>query len=195
VRKIELVLNRARLQLLTLEHVQDLYSIVENNPPLWTYMPRKMVCEGDMKEMVEETVMKYKQGAVLPFVVIDQQTNKIVGSTRLYDISMEYKTLELGYTFYDQSVQRTSVNTECKYLLLKHAFESLQMIRVQIKTDLRNKKAQKAIERLGAVKEGVLRNERMLYTGQPRNACVYSITSEEWGSVKKHLELLLSDRR
>ena len=91
----------------------------------------------------------------------------------------------MGYTFYSPLAQRTSINTESKYLLLKYAFEVLGVRRVQIKTDLRNEKAQHAIERLGAVKEGILRNERTLYDGYTRNAVLYSIIDEEWNSVKK----------
>ncbi|WP_191664253.1 GNAT family N-acetyltransferase, partial [Bacillus pseudomycoides] len=85
------------------------------------------------------------------------------------------------------SVQRTSINTECKYMLLQYAFEELQMLRVQIKTDLRNEKAQRAIERLGAVKEGILRNERRLPSGYIRDAVVYSIIASEWPIVKDRL--------
>lgn len=188
---MELILNRVKLQLMQLEHAEQLYKIIEETPSLWSYMPRQMRSQHDMEEMVKEALESYKEGTVLPFVVVDQFTNSIVGSTRLYDISADYKTLELGYTFYAPSVQRTSINTECKYLLLRHAFETLQMVRVQIKTDLQNKRAQKAIERLGAIKEGVLRNERTLYTGQTRDACVYSVISKEWLTIKENLQLLL----
>ncbi len=119
--------------------------------------------------------------------MIDQKTNEIVGSTRLYSISNDNKTVELGQTWYHPSVQRTSINTECKRMLLQYAFEELQMLRVQIKTDLRNEKAQRAIERLGAVKEGVLRNERRLPSGYVRDAVVYSIIASEWPVVKEQL--------
>ncbi|MFD3449851.1 GNAT family N-acetyltransferase [Microbacteriaceae bacterium 4G12] len=188
---MELTLNRVKLQLMQLEHAEQLYKIIEETPSIWAYMLRQMRSKHDMEEMVKEALENYQEGTVLPFIVVDQVTNSIVGSTRLYNISTDYKTLELGTTFYAPSVQRTSINTECKYLLLRHAFEALQMVRVQIKTDLRNKRAQKAIERLGAVKEGTLRNERTLYTGQTRDACVYSIISQEWSTVKEHLQSLL----
>lgn len=118
----------------------------------------------------------------------------VVGSTRLYDISLDRQTVELGATFYDKSVQKTSINTECKFLLLKHAFEHLNMVRVQIKTDIQNIGAQRAIERIGGVKEGILRNERMLHNGRIRDAVLYSITNNEWNVVKVKLEDLLTKR-
>ncbi|PGZ98602.1 GNAT family N-acetyltransferase [Bacillus pseudomycoides] len=185
---MEFVYDRAKLQLLSINDAYSLYSIIEKQPDIWTYLIAKMDCLEDMERLVEESVEKYKRGVDLPFIVIDQTTNKIVGTTRLYNISMKNKTTELGHTWYSPSVQRTSVNTECKYMILRYAFEQLEMLRVQIKTDARNEKSQRAIERLGAVKEGILRNERQLPNGYVRDAVVYSVISEDWPSVKERLE-------
>ncbi|MGG2091797.1 GNAT family protein [Bacillus sp. S13(2024)] len=185
---MEIVYDRAKLQLLSINDACSLYSIIEKYPDIWTYLITKMDCFEDMERLVEESVEKYKRGVDLPFIVIDQTTNEIVGTTRLYNISKKHKTTELGHTWYSPSVQRTSVNTECKYMMLRYAFEELGMLRVQIKTDARNEKAQRAIERLGAVKEGILRNERLLPNGYVRDAVVYSIISEDWSSVKEQLE-------
>ncbi|HEK9100130.1 TPA: GNAT family N-acetyltransferase [Bacillus pseudomycoides] len=184
---MEIVNERAMLRLMGANDVEKLFAIVEGNKEIWTYLIAKMDNYQDMERYVETAVKRYKKGTDLPFVVIDQKTNEVVGSTRLYSISNDNKTVELGQTWYHPSVQRTSINTECKYMLLQYAFEELQMLRVQIKTDLRNEKAQRAIERLGAVKEGVLRNERKLPSGYVRDAVVYSIISSEWPVVKEQL--------
>lgn len=185
---VEIVYNRAKLQLLSINDVRPLYAIIEKYPDIWTYLIAKMDCLEDMERLVEESIGKYKKGGDLPFTVIDQTTNEIVGTTRLYNISKDCKTTELGHTWYSPSVQRTSVNTECKFMMLRYAFEELGMLRVQIKTDARNEKSQRAIERLGAVKEGIMRNERELSNGYVRDAVVYSIISEDWPSVKEKLE-------
>ncbi|HDR4898132.1 TPA: GNAT family N-acetyltransferase [Bacillus cereus] len=184
---MEIIHERAKLRLMDGNDVETLFSIVEGNREIWAYLISKMDSVQDMQQYVQKAIQGYGKGAQIPFVVVDQQTNKIVGSTRLYNISVEDKTVELGQTWYHPSVQRTSINTECKYMLLQYAFEKLHMLRVQIKTDARNEKAQRAIERLGAVKEGVLRNERKLPNGYVRDAVVYSIISSEWPDVKEQL--------
>ncbi|MDM5186454.1 GNAT family protein [Bacillus sp. DX4.1] len=179
--------ERAALRLISRSDVNSLYEIFDKNKEVWTYLTSKMDSRQDMESYVETAIIQYEKGIELPFVVVDQKINEIVGSTRLYSISKESQTVELGHTWYHPSVQRTSINTECKYVLLRYAFEELKMLRVQIKTDLRNEKAQRAIERLGAVKEGVLRNERKLPNGHVRDAVVYSIIASEWPSVKEGL--------
>lgn len=177
--QMEIIHERAKLRLMDNTDVETLFSIVEGNRDIWAYLISKMDSVQDMQQYVQKAIKGYGRGTQIPLVVVDQQTNKIVGSTRLYNISVEDKTVELGQTWYHPSVQRTSINTECKYMLLQYAFEKLHMLRVQIKTDARNEKAQRAIERLGAVKEGVLRNERKLPNGYVRDAVVYSIISSE----------------
>jgi len=183
LRLMELIGQRAELRLMNMEDIEVLYNLVQKNPNLWTYMVRKMDDLGDMEKLVIEALKNFDKGIELPFTVIDKVSNTIIGSTRLYDISFDRRTVELGSTFYDKSVQKTSINTECKFLLLKHAFEQLNMVRVQIKTDIQNVGAQRAIERIGGVKEGILRNERMLHNGRIRDAVLYSITNNEWNVV------------
>lgn len=184
---MELVNDRAMLRLMHVNDIESLFTIVEGNKEIWKYLIAKMDSYQDMEQYVQIATKGFEGETDLPFVVVDQKTNKIVGSTRLYSISKENKTVELGQTWYHPSVHRTSINTECKYMLLQYAFEELHMLRVQIKTDLRNKKAQRAIERLGAVKEGVLRNERQLPNGYVRDAVVYSIIASEWPVIKEQL--------
>ncbi|WP_267378900.1 GNAT family protein [Bacillus sp. GM_Baccil_2] len=184
---MELVNDRAMLRLMHVNDIESLFNIVEGNKEIWTYLIAKMDSYQDMEQYVQVAIKGFEGDTDLPFVVVDQKTNEIVGSTRLYSISNDNKTVELGQTWYHPSVHRTSINTECKYMLLQYAFEELHMLRVQIKTDLRNEKAQRAIERLGAVKEGVLRNERQLPNGYVRDAVVYSIIASEWPVIKEQL--------
>ncbi|WP_410985074.1 GNAT family N-acetyltransferase [Bacillus cereus] len=184
---MKIINDRAMLRLMHVNDVKGLFTIVEGNKEIWTYLIAKMDSYQDMDQYVQVAIKGFEEETDLPFVVVDQKTNEIVGSTRLYSISNDNKTLELGQTWYHPSVHRTSINTECKYMLLKYAFEELHMLRVQIKTDLRNEKAQRAIERLGAVKEGVLRNERQLPNGYVRDAVVYSIIASEWPVIKEQL--------
>ncbi|PEC52508.1 GNAT family N-acetyltransferase [Bacillus cereus] len=184
---MEIVNDRAMLRLMHVNDVESLFTIVEGNKEIWKYLIAKMDSYQDMEQYVQVAIKGFEGETDLPFVVVDQKTNEIVGSTRLYSISSDNKTVELGQTWYHPSVHRTSINTECKYMLLQYAFEELHMLRVQIKTDLRNEKAQRAIERLGAVKEGVLRNERQLPNGYVRDAVVYSIIASEWSVIKEQL--------
>ncbi|PFS74267.1 GNAT family N-acetyltransferase [Bacillus cereus] len=184
---MNLVNDRAMLRLMHVNDVESLFIIVEGNKEIWKYLIAKMDSYQDMEQYVQVAIKGFEGETDLPFVVVDQKTNEIVGSTRLYSISSDNKTVELGQTWYHPSVHRTSINTECKYMLLQYAFEELHMLRVQIKTDLQNEKAQRAIERLGAVKEGVLRNERQLPNGYVRDAVVYSIIASEWPVIKEQL--------
>jgi len=124
----------------------------------------------------------------MPFAVVDTLRNRIVGSTRLADISFPNRGVEIGWTWLDPSVWRTPINTECKYLLLKHCFETLDMIRVCLKTDSRNVRSQRAIERLGARREGILRSHRILPDGYARDSVYYSILASEWPDVRQTLE-------
>lgn len=145
----------------------------------------------DMKCLVDGALQAKVQGTEFPFVIYDNDSGKVVGSTRFLDISIPNRSLEIGWTWLSPTVWRTSINTECKYLLLKHCFETLGTIRVQIKTDGRNLRSQQAIERLGAVKEGVLRRHRIMYDGYVRDSVYYSVIDEEWLFVKDRVESML----
>ena len=123
----------------------------------------------------------------LPFAVVDTATNKIIGATRYCNAEPEYKRLEIGYTWYAQSYQRTGVNTACKYLLLTHAFEQLKTIAVEFRTHWHNHRSRNAIARLGAKQDGVLRNHRTDTDGCLRDTVVFSIIEHEWPAVKKFL--------
>ena len=146
----------------------------------------------DMANWVKDILSRAEQGTDLPFVVIHLASGRVAGATRYLNITPRDRGLEIGGTWYGSEFQRTPVNTECKYLLMRHAFETLGCIRLQLKTDLRNERSQKAIERIGAVKEGVLRNHMILPDGHYRHSVYYSILDTEWPEVKKKLEEMLA---
>jgi RimJ/RimL family protein N-acetyltransferase len=129
-----------------------------------------------------------KCGKASPFVVIDKSTNNLIGSTRYCNIEPLHRRLEIGYTWYSKSHQRTGVNTECKYLLLSHAFEDLKCIAVEFRTNWFNYASRTAILRLGAKQDGILRNHRIVSEGNYRDTVVFSIIESEWNIVKKSLE-------
>ena len=145
----------------------------------------------DMRNWVMDILSRAEKGTDLPFVAIHLASGRVAGATRYLNTMPNDRGLEIGGTWYGSEFQRTPVNTECKYLMLCHAFETLGCIRVQLKTDLRNERSQKAIERIGAVKEGVLRNHMILPDGHYRHSVFYSILDTEWPDVKKKLEEMM----
>jgi N-acetyltransferase len=180
-----------RLEPMTVEHTAALAEIgVGQN--FWDFMLYgNMNTEEDMRNWVLDILSRAEKGTDLPFVAIQLASGQVAGATRYLNILPKDRGLEIGGTWYGPEFQRTVVNTECKYLLLRHAFETLGCIRVQLKTDLRNERSQKAIERLGAVKEGVLRNHMILPDGRYRHSVFYSILDTEWPQVKERLEEIL----
>ncbi|MBK5125790.1 GNAT family N-acetyltransferase [Burkholderia sp. R-69980] len=127
-------------------------------------------------------------GTVMPFVIVRRDTGAIVGSTRFWKIDQVNRKLEIGHTWLGESVQRSGVNTEAKYLLLSHAFEVMHCVRVQFTTDELNEKSRAAILRIGAKQEGIVRHERIMPDGRKRNSLRFSIIDEEWAEVKAMLE-------
>ena len=135
--------------------------------------------------------MRERQGA-MPFVVRDNATGEVVGSTRYFNVEAAHRRLEIGHTWYAQRVQRTAVNTECKLLLLAHAFETLDCIAVEFRTNFFNFPSRRAIERLGAKQDGILRSHQHYADGSLRDTVVFSIVAHEWPAVKRHLEFKLA---
>lgn len=160
-------------------------------PEIWSYMSMTIEKRKDVDNFVEKALMAKQQQTEFPFVIVDKQSGKIVGSTRFMNIDEQHQRLEIGYTWLTSAYWRTAINTNCKYLLLQYCFEQLYLRRVQIKTDHNNRRSQNAIERIGAIKEGVLRNHMIRKDGTTRHTVIYSITLEEWPRVKKHLQKLL----
>ena len=185
---ITLTGRAARLEPLSETHVADL-TVAGQDQSIWRYMPYGPIDSEDrMRWLVRELLGRQARGADLPFAVIQLETGKAVGMTRYMDIQVAHRGLEIGGTWYSPACQRTAVNTECKYMLMTYAFETLGCIRVQLKTDLRNERSQKAIERLGAQREGVLRDHMILPNGYFRSSVYYSLLAAEWPAVKAKLE-------
>jgi len=176
-----------RLEPLSLTHVPDL-ALAGQDENIWRYMLYGTVRnEDDMRHWVEDILNRQRRGTDLPFAVIHLENGRAIGATRYLDIRPEHRGLEIGGTWYSMAYQRTAVNTESKYLLLQHAFETLGCIRVQFKTDQRNERSQRALERIGAVREGIARNHMLLEDGTIRHSVYYSIVDSEWPLVKARL--------
>jgi RimJ/RimL family protein N-acetyltransferase len=180
-----------RVEPLEQRHAADLLAAAAD-PEIWLYMPAPQPrCLGDVEALVAAALHDAANGEQVPFAIIDRHSGQAVGSTRYLEIRPADRALEIGWTWYAREAQRTAANTECKYLLLRHAFEDLGALRMQFKTDARNLRSQRAIERLGAVREGVLRKQRILHDGFVRDAVYYSIIDAEWPTVKRGLEAML----
>lgn len=191
VKPVVLTGQFVRLEPLTEDHTAGL-AAVGMDESIWEYMPYgAMNNEDDIRRWVRTILDRRAEGTDLPFVVIHKASGRVAGTTRYMEIRPEHNRLEIGGTWYGAEFRRTQVNTECKYLLLRQAFEELGCIRVQLKTDSRNERSQRAIERLGAVKEGMHRNHMILPDGYIRHSIYYSIINSEWPQVKSRLEQML----
>ena len=179
-----------RLEPLEPHHAADLFDAGKDEA-IWRYMPRAAPRNvGDVRAWIGEATDRARDGSQLPFAIVDRAAGRAIGSTRYLEIRREHRGLEIGWTWLAASHQRTGANTECKLLLLAHAFEALGAIRVQLKTDARNLASQRAIERLGAEREGVLRAHMVLPDGFVRDTVMYAITAAEWPRVKARLAWL-----
>ncbi len=173
-------------------HAEDLLA-AGADPEIWRYMPIPQPnALADVRAWIDDALKHAGTGEQVPFALIDPRTDRAIGSTRFLEIRREWRSLEIGWTWMAASTQRTGVNTEAKYLLLRHAFHDLGAIRMQFKVDARNLKSQRAVERIGAVKEGVLRKQRINHDGFIRDAVYYSILDDEWPSVQQRLQALLA---
>jgi RimJ/RimL family protein N-acetyltransferase len=184
IKPVTLIGKYVQLAPLEERHIAGL-AAVGLDERIWEFMRYgRIETEADLRQWVLEILEHQKVGQDLPFVVLDRASGNPVGATRYMDIHPQNRNLEIGGTWYGLAYQHTAVNTETKYLLLEHAFERLGCLRVFFKTDVRNERSQKAIERLGAVKEGVMRNHMILPNGFVRSSVFYSILVEEWPLVK-----------
>ena len=173
---------------LSTTHKNDLIEAVSDGDvhKLWyTNIPKP-------ENMATEIERRNALDNMLAFAVIERTTGKAVGMTTYMDIDVQNRRLEIGSTWYRQSVQRTPLNTECKLLLLRHAFETLNCIAVEFRTHYMNQQSRKAIERLGAKFDGVLRAHKIMANGSLRDTAVYSIIASEWPAVKTNLEYRLN---
>jgi RimJ/RimL family protein N-acetyltransferase len=185
-RPVTLEGTHVRLEPLRMEHAAALFEAADEDD-IWQWMqPRPRGLEG-YERYVRWALDQQIEGAQLPFAVIRMADGVLVGTTRYAHIDPPNRSLEIGYTLYGKGARRTAVNTESKLLLLRHAFETLNANRVWLQTDKRNERSQNAIARLGAVREGELRNERILPDGRLRTSVVFGITKEDWPEVRERL--------
>lgn len=189
---IVLVGQHIRLEPLGPQHVADLYAVGQD-AAIWRYLPRPAPSSpADLESWIAGRTARYDPPEYIQFAVILLAEARAIGSTGYLDINREHRTLEIGWTWYGINYQRTAVNTECKYLLLRHAFDDLGALRVCLKTDSRNERSQRAIERIGGVREGVLRNHMIAWDGVNRHSVYFSIIASEWPAVRTALESRLS---
>jgi RimJ/RimL family protein N-acetyltransferase len=185
--------RHVRLEPLTLAHAPDLFAVLATDPSVWRWwLVAPPATLADLEAWLRGCLAQQQAGAVVLFAQVAQPAGRLAGSTTYLSINRRERGLEIGSTWLGRPWQRTGVNTEAKYLLLRHAFETLGAARVQLKTDTRNVQSQAAIERLGAVREGVLRKYQLVHDGTLRDTVLYSIIAEEWPAVKSRLEELLA---
>lgn len=191
VERVTLKGRLVRLEPLSMDHADELYE-ASRDPVLWIYKPVKQPRSlADMRQLIATTLQAQEAGGCLPFAIMSIERGCALGETRYHSFMLHDYGLEIGWTWLTPSVQRTGVNTECKYLLLHHAFEELGAIRVQFRTHHLNTNSQRAIERLGATKEGMLRNHLIMPDGSYRHSVYFSIIESEWPAVKARIETMM----
>lgn len=173
-------------------HVEDLWPAADDER-VWRSVAAQVETRSDLADWIDDRLSQVHDGKALAFVQRLADTGRAIGSTSLYDVDLRHRTMEIGHTWLSPEVWGTAVNTEAKLLLLDHAFETLEALRVQLKADARNKRSQRAIEKLGATREGTLRNVQRLPDGRPRDMVHYSILDTEWPRVKALLIERLED--
>lgn len=192
IKPMTLTGHLVRLEPLSQAHAPDL-TAAGSDASIWQYMRYGVIdSEVKMRSFIDYLLGYQARGVDLPFAVVHLAAGKAVGMTRYMDIQPANQALEIGGTWYGVGYQRSGVNTECKFLLLRQAFEVMGYHRVQIKTDQRNERSQRAIERIGAIREGVLREHMLLQDGVFRSSVYYSILASEWPQVKQRLITLMA---
>lgn len=179
-----------RLEPLSMAHVDPLWEAA-SDPSIWQWTTASITSLEDMRKYIEIALTWLSEGRALPFVTVDKASGRAIGSTRFGNIQKDHRCVELGWTWINPKWQRTPVNTEAKYLQLRHAFEVLGCIRVELKTDVFNERSQQAIRRLGAKQEGIFRNH-MIIRGRVRDSMYFSIIDTDWPETKARLEEMLA---
>ncbi|WP_088156334.1 GNAT family N-acetyltransferase [Achromobacter xylosoxidans] len=157
------------------------------HPELWRLQPEPVQTQDDMQRYVDRALAGQRDGNCLPFVIVRQDDGQIIGATRYMDIALAHKRLEIGGTWLTPASQRSGANTEAKFLLLQHAFETIGIMRVVFKTELSNMQSRQAILRIGGVEEGVFRKHLIAQSGRARDMVYFAILDEDWPAVKARL--------
>ena len=187
ITKVALQNDLIMLRLMELSDVDEIYEVATDER-IWEHIAYTLSTKEEVAKYVHSQVRLNETNERLVFVIIDRITNKIIGSTSIYELSKEHARCEIGSTWLTPRYWRTAVNTNCKYLILQHVFETLELERVQLKTDNLNVRSQNAIMRIGAKFEGRLRSHMRRKDGTMRDTMLYSIIREEWLVVKRMLE-------
>ena len=180
-----------RLEPLTAQHLPALAAAIRDGE-LWTIPVTFVPHPDDLPSFLADAEAAQRAGRELAFATFDKRRDALVGSTRFMEIDRTHRRLEIGFTFLAASAQRTHVNTEAKYLMLRLAFERWGMQRVQLITDVRNDKSRRAIARLGAQQEGIMRSHMVMRDGHIRDSVLFSIVRDEWSHVRRELERKLA---
>jgi N-acetyltransferase len=183
-----------RLEPLAKAHLAGLVE-VGLDEELWRWIPTPVRTREEMGAYIETALDEQVQGVASPFAIVEKSTGRAIGSTRYGSIERTHRRVEIGWTWVARDWQRTAMNTEAKYLLLKHAFETLGCMRVELKTDSLNEHSRAAILRLGAREEGIFRNHMITASGRIRHSVYFSIIDSEWPAVKVRLETKLNSHR
>jgi RimJ/RimL family protein N-acetyltransferase len=162
------------------------------DPELWELIPYRVATPEDMAAYIQTALNAQAAGSALPFASVHAPSGQVIGSTRYLNIDLANRRLEIGATWIAAPWQRTAVNTEGKYLMLRHAFETLGCLRVELKTDSLNQRSRNAIRRIGATEEGTLRQHMITWSGRLRDSVYFSILDSEWPRVKQDLEKKLA---
>jgi RimJ/RimL family protein N-acetyltransferase len=185
--------RHVRLEPLAKAHLAGL-AAVGLDEELWRWIPTQVRTAEEMAAYIETALEEQARGVSLPFAIVEKSSGRAIGSTRYGNIDRTHHRVEIGWTWVAAEWQRTAVNTEAKFLLLRHAFETLGCIRVELKTDSLNEKSRAAILRVGAQLEGIFRNHMITASGRIRHSAYYSIIDSEWPAAKARLESKLNSR-
>jgi RimJ/RimL family protein N-acetyltransferase len=176
-----------RLEPMRITHL-DALCAVGLDPELWRLTVTRIAGADDMRRYIEAALADQREGTALPFVTVWRATGQVIGSTRFGNAAPAHRRVEIGWTWLARPWQRSGANADAKYLMLRHAFETWGMVRVELKTSTLNQQSRGAMKKLGAVEEGVLRRHMINEDGSPRDSVFYSILADEWPRVKARLE-------
>ena len=182
--------THVQLQPLSESHLEALCEVGLDSE-LWKWIPFQVLDRGQMLRYIQSALADQQKGVSIPFATVDRVSNKAVGSTRFMSIDVPNKRLEIGSTWIAKPWQRTRINTDAKYIMMRHAFETLGCNRVEWKTDALNTQSRNAILRLGAKQEGIFRHHVVTWTGRLRDSVYFSVIAPEWPEVKTNLEAIL----
>ncbi len=182
--------KHVRLEPLGIQHLAGIVRAGQDES-IWTWLSQRPSTREDFERWLNDALKAQAAGIRLPFATIERASGEVVGSTSFLAISPENRRLEIGWTWLAPSAQRTPINTEAKYLQLRHCFETLGCVRVELKTDVRNTNSRRAIERIGAKYEGVMRKDMLTRGGFHRDSVYFAIIDDEWPEAKRRLEEML----